>query len=144
MLKRYFESYYDTSGRSDTDSILDDEQALIVAINAGDFKRVDSVYKLIDSDSIKILVPYDEKKFHEFMSEITNNTSMAPWEIRRWSKKVKHHLVEPIRPKDNNDIWNHIEPIQFKQDVRVTSSETDWFVALPSLTYDPVYGIATH
>jgi len=138
-LRAYFRHFYGLSGRATSER--DDERALLEAIRAGDFPEVARLYKLIQQDSIQVVVPYDRTAFEQLVAESTELPRSRPDRVRDWCHRAAPYAVGLYRPRDVAPIIPYLEPVQFgHRDLE--SWEAEWFVALPGLEYDPLLGVS--
>ncbi len=136
-LRAYFRTLYGTTGRQD--AIVNDERDLNDAIRQGRFDDVAKEYKLIESDTVSVLVPYEPKVFAELCDEAHEGFADADAR-RRWRERASRHAVSIYR-NDNSPIWPHLEAVEFYKGVEATNAESDWFIALAGLRYDTLTGI---
>jgi CRISPR-associated helicase Cas3/CRISPR-associated endonuclease Cas3-HD len=140
-LSDYYRRFYRLTGKDSTES--DRERLLMDAIRGGDFAEAASRYRLIQDDSIRVLVPYDPVAFERLRDEIENSERFAPNIIRDWMRRASPHAVNLFRPKDSDPIAAYLQPIQFSRRRTVEAWEADWCFALPDVKYDPLLGIST-
>ncbi len=135
LLRNYYEQLYELTGTGKEDGDL------ARAIEECDFGDVAKNYRLIDDNSINILVPYDELAFKQLCDETEQDEFHNPKAIRSWIRKARPHAVSLYRPRTSDSpLWNYIEPIQFSRKNERSVSEATWFIAIPSATYDPLLG----
>ena len=134
----YFKLLYGASGRDRGEH--NDERALMSALGAGDFADVAREYRLIDQNSISILVPYDRKAFERLRDEAKAGFANGDAR-RRWRQAATHHAVSIIRPKIDSPLSGHIEPVDFFAGRETETSEADWFIALDGIEYDDLTGL---
>ncbi len=138
LLRKYYEQLYDFSGTGQEDNDLTS------AIEACDFVKVAKHFRLIEGDSINILVPYDREQFEKLREETQRDEFHNPAAIRRWIKKARPHAISLRRPCEkasrDSPLWNWIEPVQFSGKKDRTNREANWFTALESARYDPLLG----
>ena len=139
VLRSYFRSLYDLTGRATGER--PDESELLGAIRAGDFEKTSKLYRLINQDTINVVVPYDEVAFNQLNLELFEADRLTTDLIREWRRKATVHAVSLFRPKADAPIWNHLTPVQFSRRRQVDNDEADWFFALPGLEYDTLSGI---
>jgi CRISPR-associated helicase Cas3/CRISPR-associated endonuclease Cas3-HD len=139
-LRAYFQQFYSLSGRLSTER--DDEHLLLDAIRAGDFAEVAKLYRLIPQDAIQVLVPYDRAEFDRIRGEITEVDHLNPEFIRAWVRQSTPHAVSLYRPRAEDVLWNHLEPIQFSRRHPVENDRCEWFSSLPGIAYDPLIGMS--
>jgi CRISPR-associated endonuclease/helicase Cas3 len=140
-LSAYFRHLYLLSGRATSER--DDEQPLLQAIRGGDFPDVAARYRLIDQDTIRVLVPYDREVFARLQAEIAEPTSRAPGWIRDWCRRAAPHSINLFRPRRDDPIGAHLQPVQFSHHTEDDACNADWFIALPGIAYHLLTGIST-
>lgn len=138
LLRQYYQQFYDLTGRGKGDR--KDEKDLWQAVEAGDFVRVAKEYKLIEQDSINILVPYDRSIFDNLVQQMDANVPHNLEMVRQWIVAARPYTISIIRPKLNDLIWSYIEPIQFSH-YNEPDNNSDWFSLLPTAEYDVLLGL---
>lgn len=134
-LQQYYQELYTLTGVGAEKGDLED------AIEKRNFKDVAKHYRLIDGDTINILVPYDETEFEQLCAETEQDDFNRLESIRGWIRRARPHAISLYRPKlGDAKLWNCIEPIQFSRKQERADSDAQWFVALPSAQYDPLLG----
>lgn len=136
-LRAYFRTLYGSTGRQG--SIIADETPIVDAFKAGRFDEVADEYKLIDSNTITVLVPYDRAQFEALRDESERGFDDADAR-KRWRERASKHAVSVYR-NDNSPIWPHLAAVEFYRGVETTNAEADWFVALEGLAYDRIAGL---
>lgn len=144
-LRTYFRQFYGLTGRDQLarGQDLPDEAILHDAIRRYDFEDVAANYQLIKTDTINVLVPYEQLTFDGLVAEITNAGSRKLGFVRDWLRRAAHHAVGLFRPKDDNPIWTHLEPVPLSRKPTMSFAETNWFIARDSLTYDTLTGLVS-
>ncbi len=143
-LNAYYQQLYCLSGRATSE--LDDERPLLDAMRAGDFAEVARLYRLIKSDTVQILVPYDAAEFDALRAELRDMDEagrIAPDRIRRWIRRASPHAVNLFRPTGGLPLDAFLEPVQFGRRRPVEAWNADWFAAMPEVKYDRLLGIST-
>lgn len=142
-LRTYFRMFYGLTGRDrlDRDQDLPDETDLHAAIRGYNFEDVAANYRLIRSDTINVLVPYDTSAFDELVEEITTEGPRKTGFVRDWLRRASQHSVGVFRPKLDHPLWSHLKPVPLSRKPAVSFAETSWFIARDSLTYDPLTGL---
>ena len=138
-LREYFRLLYALTGRA-ADPV-DDERPLLEAITAGDFSKVAEHYKLIDTDTVNVLVPYKQKVFKTLRDEILATDRSRSDLLRGWLRRAAPYAVAIFRPRSDATIWNHLEPISLSRRP-ADSSDAQWFLALPGIEYDKLIGLS--
>jgi hypothetical protein len=105
---------------------------LINAIKRQDFAEAARLYRVIDRNSINVLVLYDPEAFYELAAEV-RKTGLT----KRWIAKARPHTVGLFRPKHDDHIRNHIEPVPIGRNV----SSEEWFIYLRKEHYSPETGL---
>jgi CRISPR-associated helicase Cas3/CRISPR-associated endonuclease Cas3-HD len=137
-LREYYEMLYGLTGAGDPGAARKSSE-LHDAITAGDFARVAQIYRLIDQDSINVLVPYDQAVFDDLSRQANTNKPTSAQEIREWMQRAKSFVVTLYRPtNDSSPLWNIIEPIRLG---RQNPSQDNWFRCLSHDTYDSRLGL---
>lgn len=138
-LRAYFRQFYGLTGRGRDE--LDDEKTLHDAIRRYDFEAVAENYQLIKTDTVNVLVPYDQLAFDGLVTEVIKPGSRRPGFVRAWLRRAAQHAVGLFRPRDDDPIWTHLEPVPLSRKSTMSFAETNWFIARGSLTYDPLTGL---
>lgn len=133
-LRAYYRQFYALTRAADVRRELDE------ALTGGDFAEVARHYRLIEANTINIVVPYDRPVFETLRAEAEHGVGSIE-SIRSWIRRARPHAVSPYRPKRDAAIWNHLQPVQFSRRERVDNDEAEWFVALPELRYDTILGL---
>lgn len=102
------------------------------AIKGQDFAKVAGIYRLIEQDSINVLVPYDPPAFAELVAEARAHGLSAAW-IRH----ARPHTVSVFRPKETDHIWEVLESVR----ARRRGPRDDWFICLRPDVYDQSLGL---
>jgi len=139
-LGAYFRQFYGLSGRAASER--DDEHSLLEAIRAGDFPEVAKLYRLIKQDAVSVLVPFDRPKFDRLRAEIADSDRLRPGFLRDWLRRAAPHAVSLFRPRPGDSIWNLLDPVQFGRHHPLDTNQGDWFIALPGLEYDQLFGVS--
>ena len=79
---------------------------LAEAIKRRHFEDTARRYRLIDKNSINILVPYDPKKYAQLAEEARNQGL-----TRDWIARARPHTVGWFRPREGDSIYDVLEPI---------------------------------
>lgn len=132
-LREYYAYFYGLSGRSVTE--LDDEKPVLGAIRAGSFEEAALAYRLIDDNTINVLVAYDDPTFDRLSAEIRDADPLKPAFIRNWIRRATPHAIAIYRPRDDLPFWNHLEPLQFSRR-ESDRRDTNWFIGMEGLKYD--------
>ena len=96
VMHEYFRSFYDLSGNTRMPDELGE------ALEARDFERVAHAYRLIDTDTVRVLVPYVRGKYQELRKELEQGLPFR--EARRWFAQAAPLAVNIYRPRRDDDI----------------------------------------
>jgi hypothetical protein len=110
------------------------------ALDECSFVKVANLYRLIDSDTINVLVPYDPATFDTLRDEILNGDRRKPGFIRDWIRRARPHSVGVYRPRPDSPNWCFIQPVYFGKPLD-SNNDADWFICLPDATYDENLGL---
>ncbi len=96
---------------------------LLEYVKAGAFPEIAREYRLIEQDTINILVPY-ELYFEEYLrlSELADKSGLT----RDWIKYARPLTVSLYRPKPEDPIWDSLLPIAVGG--RRERVQNDWFI----------------
>jgi hypothetical protein len=116
----------------------------VEAIRGGNFEDVAKHYKLIENNTIRVLVSYEPAIFEQLRDEIVNVERFTPDFIRNWVRRASPYAVNLFRPNDSTPVTPFLEPIRFSHRSDALMREADWFYTLPDLKYDRLCGISTN
>ena len=139
-LRAYFVNFYAGSARDRSE--LKDELHLHEALRAGRFSEVARHYKLIDSDTMPVLVPYDLTIFDELKAQLDAGLQNADAR-RRWREHAQQHSVSIFR-RPNHPILPHVAAVSLYLGQEPSNDEADWFIALPGVDYSPLLGLVVN
>lgn len=125
IFTRYYEKLYDLV-RSQTLKL-----EFRNAIESGDFIKVAELYKIIDQDTVSVLVPYDITEYYELANEVRRSGINAGW-----MRKALKHSIQVYRSRID-DFKPYIEPVP----VYKNTVSTDFFIYLYPDHYDPRLGL---
>jgi hypothetical protein len=140
LLRQYYEHLYTLTGRASDERT--DEQELLDAIRAGDFAEVAKLYRLIESNTINVLVPYDREVFDALRNEPFSEKPLSPKELRTWMHRAVPHSVAIFRPDIDNPLTPHLQPVPTGAR-KPELSQAEWAVALPGIEYHGLLGLLT-
>jgi CRISPR-associated helicase Cas3/CRISPR-associated endonuclease Cas3-HD len=136
-IRKYYRQLYCGTGRDE--KALPDEK-IDRAVREGNFVDVAASYRLIESDAINIVVPYDRVAFDELRREISAAKEMSADALRAWRRRARKHSVAIFRPPERSTTWSHLDPIAFSER-ELATNEAQWFWPLPSLQYENGVGL---
>lgn len=108
---------------------------LLEAIQDQDFVQASSEYRLIEGDSINVLVAYDRPSFRKLADEV-RETGLN----RKWIAKARPHTIGIFRPRKGDPVGNWIEPAPFRRGA-VKGQSDEWFIYLNEEHYDQEKGL---
>jgi hypothetical protein len=107
------------------------------------FKDVAKMYRLIDADTINILVSYDEAEFsrlREGIYEILDRSPRKPGELRKWIAAARRMSVGHLyKGGADAPIFQHLDPVHFGRPR--PDGRGDWYLPLHGLKYDEDLGL---
>ncbi|MDD5277813.1 MAG: CRISPR-associated helicase Cas3' [Methylovulum sp.] len=104
------------------------------AIEELDFPQVAQQFRLIKTDMINIVVPYDKVLFESLKRQADDEGLTA-----RWLKRARGLSISLYRPKSDDVIWDSLLPVQQFKQGRYSKQE-DWFIVNNINDYDKVLG----
>jgi len=105
---------------------------LLDAIKRQDFVEVAQLYRVIPTDAINVLVPYDFEVFNELASAARKDGV-----DRKWISRARAHSISLFRPRRDAAVLNYLEPIEMGKG---TAAE-GWFIYVGRDHYDPATGL---
>ncbi|AFM23518.1 CRISPR-associated helicase/endonuclease Cas3 [Desulfomonile tiedjei] len=102
------------------------------ALNLRDFTKVADLYRIIDSDTINVLVPYDHQTFQKLRNE-----ALASGITRHWIAKARPYTIGMFRPKPDHPLWLYLEAVPLKS----RKPSGDWFVYFEARHYSSETGL---
>ena len=126
-----YQAYYRTL--YELTKVTDKAPKLEAAIEGLDYPEVDSNYRLIDADTIEILVPWDTAEFEALRSEL--ETRGRP--DRKWIQRARLHAVSIYRRKGKKANRRLLEPIPLGRGER----SEDWFILRDRDAYSEELGL---
>lgn len=110
------------------------------AIRQRHFDNTARLYRLIDNDSVNVLVPYDRVAYDE-LAQQAREEGLS----HAWMAKARPHTVGLFRPRGDSPLTTALEPIpllgrgnQSRKDM-----SRDWFICPEEGMYDQVVGFVT-
>ncbi len=111
-----------------------EKDALYDAISRQDFVDVAKEYRIIDKESINVLVPYDTAVFARLEDEALNYGLS-----REWILKARPYSVGIFQPKLGDPIYLALEPI--KMEANRTEESNEWYIYKKKEDYDDDMGL---
>ncbi len=139
LLRRYFRLLYELTDRGS--GTRDDERDLVDAILGANFEEVAKHYRLIDGDTINVLVRYNRAEFDALVEEMSGDQPRNPEMIRQWILRARPHAVGIYRPNASSGAWSHLQPVQFSRRRPVDNADANWFHTLPGAEYCTLLGL---
>lgn len=113
-----------------------DWEGLKEVVEILNFEDVAEKYKVIDQDTINILMPFDQVEFEKLAQEARDNIKKGGI-TRSWQKRASKHSVSTYRPKPGDQLFNYLEEIK----VSGSSCLNEWFIAGSHLEYHRKLGL---
>lgn len=139
-LSRYFRDLYDMTGTGSGTSYA--EGRLLEAMSSLDFVAVGEAYRLIEDNTVNVLVPYDETKYERLAAQIRQG-EQRPGFLREWIRDARRLTVAPY-PKKDWPLAQYLEPVYFGPNSDRQEREgkkPDWYLAQPGVEYDERIGL---
>lgn len=133
-INAYYQKFYGSTQRDQY--VLPDEQALHQAMIQGQFSEVAKQYKLIDSNTISIVVPYCMEIYQQLADQAEGGMDDAQAR-REWRRKASHHAVSIYRPA----VWNSLAAVQFHPREEPVNETSEWFILKDPDQYHPQLGL---
>lgn len=131
LIREYFQSLYAIGNL--------EKGELDAALASFDFPEARSAYRLIEGDTINIVVPYAGALdlYHSLKHEA------AQVGISRfWMSRARPITVSEFRPKDSDPLRYHLQPLEYRPTRRGKQIKVpDWFIYLESAHYHPELGL---
>lgn len=128
VIKKYYQRLYTVAAPEQL------AKNLYEAIEELSFPQVAQQFRLIKSDMINIVVPYDEQIFKKLQILADEKGLTA-----QWIKQARGLSISLYRPKADDVIWDGLLPVQqFKQGRH--SKQEDWFIVANKGDYDETLG----
>ncbi len=128
----YFEELYKFT---DFDTLKKELQDSIKRL---DFVDVASMYKVIQEDTINVLVPYEEYFYSCLVKEALEHGLSRNWVI-----KARPHAVSIFKPRSGDPVQAYLQPVPVRE--RANSKQykdsKDWFIYLNREHYHPETGL---
>lgn len=107
---------------------------LYQAIKELNFPEVARHYRLIKTDAVNIVVPYEEQRFEDLKTQAETTGLTA-----QWIKHARPLSISLFRPKADDAVWDSLLPVQsFCKDRQ--NRQDDWFIAASLADYDENLG----
>jgi CRISPR-associated endonuclease/helicase Cas3 len=132
LFTRYYRLLYDLTRVAEFDP---DRNELAESIKRRSFVDVDKCYRLIDKQSISVLVPYAREL--ELFESLKERLAADRHLTRQWIQDARPLTISLYRPKDDDSVWNFLDPAPLARGEKAD----DWFVYLNRRDYDPLLGL---
>lgn len=133
FIDAYYRELYDISRPENSGKT----QEIEGFVNAGAFPEIAREYRLIDQDTINVLVPY--RACQELFDELQERAGKEGL-TRKWILSARPLAVSLYRPKKLDDpVWDSLLPVQSKRQ-RSDRAREDWFIAAKAEHYHPALG----
>ena len=137
-LGNYYRMLYKLTGAGSGTS--KQEADLGKALDECSFEKVAKLYRLIDADTINVLVPYEPATFDGLCDEIRSGDRRKPGFLRDWIRRARPHSVGVYRKDLQGPIRGFLLSVFFGKRAG-NDEDADWFVCLPDATYDENLGL---
>ncbi len=132
FITAYYRELYDIGRPEDSKKTRQIEDY----IKAGAFPEIAREYRLIDQDTINVVVPYqDDMDTFRQLSDMADAEGLTA----RWIKQARPLAVNLFRPKQEDSVWDGLIPVVSKRQ-RGKNKDDDWFLAAVPEHYHPMLG----
>lgn len=104
---------------------------LLGAMKQLDFVEVSSLYRLIDSNTINVLVPFDKASFERLV-----NRAREQGLTRDWLREARPHTVSIFAPRSGDIVQGYLEPVPTRD-----GPSEEWFIYMNKNDYDMDVGL---
>lgn len=135
LFEAYYRMLYDLARQH-----MDAKKAQEIAerIEARDFVGVAQAYRLIESDTVNVLVPYDVEAWKKLCDEVRKNGFSGDW-VRR----AQLHSVAVFRNRPKMRVQDYVQPVPLtspRRDGDVPKS-AEWFMCYNEKQYNGQFGL---
>ena len=110
---RYYRTLYDLSQPEQS------RRQLLDAIRRQDFPEVARLYRLISTDAVNVVVPYDMTVFRRLRDEAMHHDVG-----RAWIRMARQHSVSLFRPRSEDPVYSHLNCVNLAG----RGASDDWYV----------------
>lgn len=122
--RRYYEQLYELGKTTEVDFHL------LEAFQGLDFPSVAELYRLIRTDAVSVVVPWDPEAFAGLRRQIAEVGHLT----RGWVQRARPHTVSLYRPKPEDPLWNFFDPVPLEREKK--DRRQDWFFLVRDEGYD--------
>ncbi|MDX9719427.1 MAG: CRISPR-associated helicase Cas3' [Myxococcota bacterium] len=108
-------------------------EELTAAIANQDYPETARLYRLIEQDSVHVLVPWDASAFAKLRDE-AHDRGIS----KGWMRRAQHHVVAVPRHVSSQSLATCLEPLPLW---RTHQPSPDWFALTDVTAYDPFIGL---
>jgi len=133
LFEQYYRELYDMRGVGKT------EGELLQSICIQHFAEVARQYRVIEQNSVNVLVPYLPEEFQSLVAEV-RETGLN----RSWIRRARPYTIGMFRPRPRDRVMDRMEPVPVRRGKRgVSENAEDWFIYLWEEDYRPDVGLVT-
>lgn len=125
LFRDYYRRLYDLTGVATEGTRF---QEILQAACSRSFVDLSDRYRLIDQDTIEILVPYEPEIFRALRAAVEEKG----YPTAEWLRSARPHAVQLYRPREQDEIRNGLEGIPIGRGER----SEDWFILLRETWYE--------
>ncbi len=129
-----FEEYY--KELYSFNKLEEQNKELREAIIRLDFADTAKLYRLIRANTINIVVPYKMDVYKQLKAE-----AQAHGVKSKWIKEARPHAVSIYMPRDDNPVWNFLEPAHPDDIKRYKMTDERWYFYTDASHYDASKGL---
>ena len=133
FITQYYRSLYDLS----QPQASKDSRNLTELITAGAFPEIANAYRLINQDTINVVVPYEPQiELYQALDESKDREGLN----RKWIQKARPLTVSLYRPKQDDTIWDSLIPVPVLKKGKRQETD-DWFMYARKEHYHHLLGL---
>jgi len=127
LFQRYYTVLYDLVGNTELSGELED------ALKRRDFVKTAKLYRLIEQDTISVLVPYDLTAYRALRGQLEADGRLS----RAWIRRARAYTVNLFRPTPSDTVWHFLNPAPLGR----RQESDDWFVYVEPEHYNDLLGL---
>ncbi len=128
IFRQYYTQLYEVAAPENQ------SDSLIQAALRQDFAEIDRLYRVISTDAINVLVPYDLITYRSLSQEAREQGLTASWAAR-----ARPHAISIFRPRPDSGIRQWLQAISLGRGGGVSQ---EWFIYLADGHYDSLAGLS--
>ena len=126
VIEEYYRTVFKLMGSAE-------ESEVVNAIRERNFVEVNRKYRLIEGDTVNVLVPYDLDVWRALRDEV-----QASFLSRSWMARARPYTVNLFRPRNDALVARYLDPVP----VNWKQKSEEWFVYIGEGHYNKDVGLA--